>query len=397
MEHFASSTGIPMPYWRLSAFYFFYFAALGTLMPYWGLYLKSLGFDAFAIGSLMAIIMATKVIAPNVWGWLGDHLGRRMLLVRLASLLALAFLLLMLGAHGFVQIALVMACYSFFWNASLPQFEAVVFNHLGNDAECYSRLRLWGSVGFILTVVMVGWLVDRRGIEVVLPALVVVFGGILLSSLLVADDGRETHETQPSILAVLKKPHILAFFAAVFLMQMSHGPYYGFFSIYLQDYAYSKSDIGLLWSIGVIAEVLLFLFMPRLLRRWRSAAILRVSLTLAALRWLLIGWFPDQLPLLVMAQLLHAASFGSFHASAIHMVHDYFRGRHQGRGQALYASLSFGAGGAVGTFASGMIWEQWGAPLAYTMASATALLGAWVVWRYVPAVRAAVANINSAP
>ncbi|BAO45117.1 MFS transporter [Thiolapillus brandeum] len=384
-----------MPYWRLSAFYFFYFAALGTLMPYWGLYLQSLGFDAFAIGSLMAIIMATKVIAPNVWGWLGDHLGQRMLLVRLASLLALAFLLLMAGAHGFVQVALVMACYSFFWNASLPQFEAVVFNHLGNDAERYSRLRLWGSVGFILTVVMVGWLVDRRGTEVVPPALVVVFGGILLSSLLVTDDGREIHETQSSILAVLKKPHILAFFVAVFLMQMSHGPYYAFFSIYLQDYAYSKSDIGLLWSIGVIAEVLLFLFMHRLLQRWRSAAILRVSLTLAALRWLLIGWFPDQLPLLVMAQLLHAASFGSFHASAIHMVHDYFRGRHQGRGQALYASLSFGAGGAVGTFVSGMIWEQWGAPLAYTMASATALLGAWVVWRYIPAAGAEAAPPDS--
>ncbi|WP_456447858.1 MFS transporter [Thiolapillus sp.] len=373
-----------MPYWRLSAFYFFYFAALGTLMPYWGLYLQAMGFDAFSIGSLMAIIMATKVVAPNVWGWLGDNLGHRMLLVRLASLLALVSLLGMFAAQGFLQVALVMAFYSFFWNASLPQFEAVVFNHLGNDAARYSRLRLWGSVGFILTVVMVGWLVDRRGTAVVLPALITVFGGILLSSLLVKEDGHEAHEAQPSILAVLKKPHILAFFAAVFLMQMSHGPYYAFFSIYLQDYAYSKSDIGLLWSIGVIAEVLLFLFMHRLLRRWRSAAILRVSLMLAALRWLLIGWFPEVVPVLVVAQLLHAASFGSFHASAIHMVHDYFRGRHQGRGQALYASLSFGAGGALGTFISGVIWEQWGAPLAYTMASATALLGAWVVWRHIP-------------
>ncbi len=379
-----------MPYWRLSAFYFFYFAALGTLMPYWGLYLQSQGFDAFAIGSLMAILMATKVVAPNVWGWLGDHLGHRMLLVRLASALSLASLLAMFGVHGFLGIALVMTFYSFFWNASLPQFEVVVFNHLGQDAERYSRLRLWGSVGFILTVVMVGWLVDRQGTEVVLPALVTVFTGILLSSLLVGDGDGELRESQSSILAVLKKPHVLAFFAAVFFMQMSHGPYYAFFSIYLQDYHYSKSDIGLLWSIGVIAEVLLFLFMHRLLRRWPSTAILRVSLVLAALRWLFIGWFPDEVPVLVLAQLLHAASFGSFHASAIHMVHEYFRGRHQGRGQALYASLSFGAGGAVGTFASGMIWEQWGAALAYTMASATALLGAWVVWRYIPAGKAEV-------
>ena len=374
-----------MPYWRLSAFYFFYFAALGTLMPYWGLYLQSLGFDAFAIGSLMAILMATKIVAPNVWGWLGDHLGHRMAIVRLASLLSLLAFLAMPGATGFAQIALIMTLYSFFWNASLPQFEAVTFNYLGREVERYSRLRLWGSVGFIVTVVLVGYLVDQRGTGVVLTALTVVFTGILLSSLLVRDKSGAAGEiAQPPILQVLRTPRIMAFFAAVFLMQMSHGPYYAFYSIYLQDFGYTKSSIGILWSIGVLAEVLLFVFMHRIMHRYSAALILLVSLMLAALRWLLIGFFPDVLSLLVLSQLLHAASFGSFHASAIHLVHGYFRGRNQGRGQALYSSLSFGAGGAVGTFSSGILWEQWGAPFAYTMASAVALLGAWIVWRFIP-------------
>ncbi|WP_456415872.1 MFS transporter [Thiolapillus sp.] len=372
-----------MPYWRLSAFYFFYFAALGTLMPYWGLYLQSLGFDPFAIGSLMSILMATKIVAPNVWGWLGDHLGQRMLIVRLASLLALLAFLAMPAATGFAEIALIMVLYSFFWNASLPQFEAVTFNYLGKAVERYSRLRLWGSVGFIVTVVLVGYLVDRHGAGVVLTALLLVLAGIFLSSLLVRDKpGIISTEAQPPILAVLKTPRIMAFFAAVFLMQMSHGPYYAFYSIYLQDFGYSKSSIGILWSIGVLAEVLLFVFMHRLMHRYSAALILQASLALAALRWLLIGYFPDVLALLVFSQLLHAASFGSFHAAAIHMVHGYFRGRHQGRGQALYSSLSFGAGGAVGTFTSGFLWEQWGAAFAYTMASAVALLGAWIVWRF---------------
>ncbi|WP_457665579.1 MFS transporter [Thiolapillus sp.] len=374
-----------MPYWRLSAFYFFYFAALGTLMPYWGLYLQSLGFDAFAIGSLMSILMATKIVAPNVWGWLGDHLGHRMVIVRLASLLSLLAFLAMPGVTGFMQIALIMTLYSFFWNASLPQFEAVTFNYLGSHVERYSRLRLWGSVGFIVTVVLVGRLVDSRGTGVVLTALFTVFTGIFLSSLLVKDKpGLPQQEEQPSIWRVLKTPRVIAFFAAVFLMQMSHGPYYAFYSIYLQDYGYSKSSIGVLWSIGVLAEVLLFMFMHRIMRRYTAAMILLVSLVLASLRWLLIGWFPDVLSLLVLSQVLHAASFGSFHAAAIHLVHGYFRGRHQGRGQALYSSLSFGAGGAVGTFSSGILWEQWGAPFAYTMASAVALLGAWCVWHFIP-------------
>lgn len=374
-----------MPYWRLSGFYFFYFAALGTLMPYWGLYLQSLGFDPFAIGSLMSILMATKIVAPNVWGWLGDHLGHRMLIVRIASALSLLAFLAMPGATGFAEIALIMTLYSFFWNASLPQFEAVTFNYLGNTVERYSRLRLWGSVGFIVTVVMVGYLVDKQGAGVVLTALLMVFAGILLSSLLVKDKSDVAADTvQPSILTVLKTPGVMAFFAAVFLMQMSHGPYYAFYSIYLQDFGYSKSSIGILWGIGVVAEVLLFVFMHRLMRRYSAARILLVSLVLAALRWLLIGFFPDVLSLLIASQLLHAASFGSFHAAAIHLVHGYFRGRHQGRGQALYASLSFGAGGALGIFSSGILWQQWGAPFAYTMASAAALLGAWIVWRYIP-------------
>ncbi|WP_456379967.1 MFS transporter [Thiolapillus sp.] len=375
-----------MPYWRLSAFYFFYFAALGTLMPYWGLYLQSLGFDPFAIGSLMAILMATKIIAPNIWGWLGDHLGHRMLIVRLASLVALLAFLAMPGATGFAEIALIMILFSFFWNASLPQFEAVTFNYLGKAVERYSRLRLWGSVGFIVTVVLVGYLVDRHGTGVILIALLTVFACILLSSLLVKDKpGIISTEVQPSILLVLKSPRVMAFFAAVFLMQMSHGPYYAFYSIYLQDFGYSKSSIGVLWGIGVLAEVLLFVFMHRLMHHYSATLILLVSLVLAALRWMLIGYFPDVLGMLILSQLLHAASFGSFHAAAIHMVHGYFRGRHQGRGQALYSSLSFGAGGAVGTFTSGFLWEQWGAAFAYTMASAVALLGAWIVWRYIPA------------
>ncbi len=373
-----------MPYWRLSAFYFFYFASLGALVPYWGLYLEARGFDAVAIGSLMAILMATKVVAPNVWGWLADHLGHRMRLVRLASLAALVSFLAIYGVSGFWGIALVMTFYSFFWNASLPQFEAVTFDYLGPRADRYPRIRVWGSIGFIVTVVGVGQWVDRAGPEMVTWSVLLTFAGVLVASLLVKErsDG-DGKEDQGSILKVLRRPAVIAFFVAVFLMQMSHGPYYAFYTIYLQEYGYSKTVIGFLWGLGVLAEVTLFLFyMHRLLQRHSTRLLLVASLVLAGLRWLLIGWFPEELWVLAVAQLLHAASFGSFHASAIHMIHRYFRGSHQGRGQALYASVSFGAGGAAGTFASGFLWQQWGATLAYTLASSIALLGAFIAWRF---------------
>jgi len=373
-----------MPYWRLSAFYLFYFASLGALLPYWGLYLQSLGFDSVAIGSLMAILMVTKVVAPNLWGWLGDHLGHRMRIVQLASLLALLAFPGIFFVNGFWGIALVMAFYSFFWNASLPQFEAVTLNYLGSRAERYARIRVWGSVGFILTVVGMGHWVDRAGPDAVAWGVLATFAGVLLASLMVKDlPNHRPHEAQPPLASLLARRDVAAFLLAVFLMQMSHGPYYAFYTIYLQDLGYTKTTIGVLWGLGVAAEVMLFLFMHRLLRRFDTRSILMTSLALAGLRWVFIGWFPEILPVLAISQLLHAASFGSFHASAIHMIHGYFKGVHQGRGQALYASISFGAGGAAGTFISGFMWAHWGATFAYTLASLVALAGAGIVWRYV--------------
>ena len=374
-----------MPYWRLSSFYFFYFAALGALMPYWGLFLQSKGFDALAIGSLMALLMATKIVAPNLWGWLGDHIGQRMLIVRLAAGASFLIFMGMFGTDTFVAVALIMVLFSFFWNASLPQFEVVTFSYLKGRVARYAHIRLWGSVGFIITVVLVGMLVDIQGPAVILPSVLAMFFGILLASFSLSDPSSSTQaESERSLYSVLKKPAILAFFVAVFLMQMAHGPYYAFYSIYLSDYDYSKTVIGLLWGLGVLAEVVLFLGMHRLLERWGGRTLLLVSLLLAALRWLLIGLFPE-LPVLVFAQLLHAATFGSFHAAAIHLVHHYFRGRHKGRGQALYSSLSFGAGGAVGAFGSGISWQHWGPGLTFVIAAGVSLLGAYIVWRYIDA------------
>ena len=373
-----------MPYWRLSGFYFFYFALLGALVPYWGLFLRERGFDAVAIGELMAILMATKIVAPNVWGWLGDHLGHRMRIVRLASLVSLLVFVGMFWAQGFWAIALVMTLYSFFWNASLPQFEVVTFSYLKERAARYARIRVWGSIGFIATVMLLGGLVEWRGPEVVLPAVLFIFLAIWFSSMLVRDPDPEPHPPdQQSLRSILRRPAIIGFFLAVFLMQASHGPYYAFYSIFMKDQGYSETLIGQLWALGVLAEVGLFVVMHHLLDRFGARRVLVASLVLAALRWWLIGNYVDSLALLLVAQLLHAATFGTFHAAGIHLVHHYFRGRHKGRGQALYSSVSFGAGGAVGSLASGYAWQGMGPALTYGVAALVALLGAFVAWRWI--------------
>ena len=364
-----------MPYWRLSSFYFFYFAALGTLVPYWGLFLQSHSFSPAEIGELMALLMVTKFIAPNIWGWIADHTGRRMPIIRSASLLATLIFCSVFWAEGFWQFALAMTLFSFFWNASLPQFEAVTFSYLGEQVHHYSRIRLWGSVGFIITVAGVGLLLDYYPISYLPIVILLLYLAIWLSSMLVPEyEGDVQQKEQGSILEVLKQWPVQALLIVCFLMQASHGVYYSFYSIYLEENGYSSTLIGQLWALGVVAEVAVFIVMHRLLQRYSARQVLMVSLLLASLRWLLIGLYPQQLSLLWFAQLLHAATFGTFHAAAIHLIHRYFTGQHQGRGQAFYASISFGAGGAIGSLVSGYLWSDAGASVTFYLSASITLL-----------------------
>lgn len=379
----AGSSGC-IPYWRLSGFYFFYFAAIGALVPYWGLYLQFRGFDPLEIGQLMAMLMVTKIIAPNLWGWIADRTGRRMVIVRSASLLAMLSFLELFLVQGFWGLALVMVLFSFFWNASLPQFEAVTINHLGLQFRHYSRIRLWGSVGFVAAASLLGGLLDVFGLELVPISVLVFFFGIWLCALWVPDScPPDSQASSESLREVLKQPAVLAFLGACFLAQAGHGTYYAFYSIYMEQHGYSSLVIGQLWSLGVLAEILVFLIMHRVLDRYSARDMLLLSLLLGVLRWLLVGFFPQHLWLMLFAQLMHAGTFGTFHAAAMQLVHHHFTGRVQGRGQALYSSLSFGAGGALGSLYSGYWWEQPGPTFTFVFSAAMALVAYVVAQRWI--------------
>jgi PPP family 3-phenylpropionic acid transporter len=369
-------------YWRLSAFYFFYFASLGGLMPYWSLYLHTIGFDAQAIGELIAISLATKIIAPNIWGWIADHTGRHIALVRLSSFLAaLSFLGVLLAGDSYLWLALITALFSFFWNAALPQFEATTFALLGTEAHRYSHIRLWGSIGFIVTVALFGWLFQYVSITLLPLLLVGLFIGIWVTTLLIPEKITVQQSIAPqSFYQVLKNPTIIALFFICFLMQASHAPYYTFYSIYLEEQGYTRNLIGQLWALGVIAEVGAFLIMHRLLTRFSLNSLLIISLGLTGIRWLLIGYYAESLAILLFAQLLHAASFGLYHGVVMQFIRQKFTDSHQGRAQALYSSLSFGVGGAVGSLISGYTWEY--VEIRYLWAAVICFIAIWISWQW---------------
>jgi PPP family 3-phenylpropionic acid transporter len=373
-----------MPYyWRLSGFYFLYFALLGALVPYWSLYLKALGFSAAAIGMLMAVPQITKIGAPNLWGWLADRSGQRLRIIRLGNLAAALAFVPVFWVDRIWSMALLLAGFSFFWNAVLAQFEVVTLRTLGEQAHRYSQVRLWGSLGFIGAVLLVGWALDRLPIAL-LPWVMSALLWLLWAGTLLLPAGSPTPRARSGasgVAALLRRREVRAFIAASFLMQASHGPYYTFYSIHLRDLGFSTLMVGSLWALGVAAEVGLFLVMHRLLARFTLGSLLFTSLMLAALRWLMIGLCGANLAWLALAQVLHAASYASYHAASIAWVQRVFGDAHAGQGQALYSSLGYGAGWAVGAGLSGLYWSLWGAH-SFFAAAAVAAGAALIAWRW---------------
>jgi len=359
-----------LPYWRLSSFYWFYFAALGAFIPYWGLYLKQIGFDTVQIGELSALLVGCKIVAPNCLGWIADHTGKSLPLVRLASFLATLGFCGFLYAQNYQEYVFATLVFSFFWSSALPQFEAATLAHLQHEAHRYSQIRLWGSIGFIAAVLGVGALIDWQPLTILPAIMITLLSGIGISALIVPEARSISQDNQALRLwCILKKPEVIAFFVVCMLLQTAHSPYYVFYSIVLKEHDYSSTIIGGLWALGVVAEIVLFIFMRRILARCSLRALLLTSISLAIVRWLLIANLADSSFWLLAAQLLHAMTFGGAHIASIHLVHRYFGSHHQGKGQALYNSFSAGLGGMVGSYASGYYFDVIGATGIYTAAA----------------------------
>jgi len=370
-------------HWRIAGFYFFYFAFVGMFAPYWGLYLKSIHFNAIQIAILMSVQPIMRMLSPTLWGWLADHTGKRLAVVQVAAFCSALSYLGVFFTTDFIGLLLTMTLMSFFWSASMPLVEAITLTYLGNRTALYGRIRSWGSIGFIMAVLGLGYAFDYVAITWILWAGVIIELGILLFARQIPSIKIPEHHTddQP-ILRLLLRPKVLTLFCACFMMAVAYGPYYTFYSIYLVESGYTKSAVGWLWALGVICEIVVFFAMPWLLPRLALSQMMIASFASAVIRFLLIGWGVSSLPLMLLAQALHAVSFGAFHAVTMVLIHKFFRGRHQSKGQALFGSLTYGAGGMVGGLLSGLLWEHWGAAVMYSCSAIAAMLGLLLIlWK----------------
>ena len=368
-------------YWRLSRFYFFYYFFVGLFVPYWGLYLQSKSFTAFQIGILLSLFQISRIFAPNFWGWLADHTNKRARWIRLASFIGCLGYIGIFWADSFFLIFLVMMSMSLFTSSTIPLAESLTLSHIASTNGSYSNIRLWGSVGFIIASFFLGILIDRYSVTILVWALLFTQLIILLLSFSIPDKKFELiGDTKRSIFNILKKPEVISLLIGCALMVSSHGLLYNFYSIFLKEQGYSSSLIGILWSIGVIFEIFIFILMPKILSKFNLKEVLLISLFLAVIRFFLIGNYVDILWILILAQILHAATFGSFHVASVELVSVHFNREHHSRGQSIYNSITYGLGGTIGGLGGGLMIDQYGAASTFMLSSILPLIGFIVIF-----------------
>lgn len=367
-------------YIPLSIFYFFYCAVLGAILPYFGVYLKHNGFSTTLIATTSAILLASNIIAPNFWGWLTDKYGHRITIIRMGNLLACFSFLLMFWVTDYWAVIFTVGLFSFCWQGLIAQFEVVTLEQIEDTDISYGKIRLWGSIGFVSAVSILGVLFDYTSINYFLHATLLLFILLWLSTYLVKESIQpQISVKKVAILETIKKPKILLLLLAVTLVSVSHGIYYTFFSVYLEELGHSKSFIGTLWTIAVIAEVLMFLVINRLFKRFSVQSVFLTSLFMAFVRWCCIAFFSDSILVLMFSQALHAFSFSAIHSVMMERIRADFRPEHQGRAQAIYNSFCISAGAAIGAGASGLLWN-WSNAGTFMVSAAVALIALFVAW-----------------
>ncbi|MBB6091564.1 PPP family 3-phenylpropionic acid transporter [Povalibacter uvarum] len=360
---------------RLAGGYFMYFAAVGIFAPFWSPYLAARGFTALEIGLLMALVAAARAVVPIGLGWLADVTHRPTRVLQGAALCAALTFAVFPLQSGLLQFAILSLLFGAFWNAVIPLYDTHTLNHLGEHSARYGRVRLWGSVGFIASSWIGGALLARNGYSLVpwlaLPPMICAFLVTLTISPMRVAPGLVPVR---GLRDVLRSRAVLVALVVATLVVMSSGAYYAFFSIWLEMNHYGKGTIGLLWALGVMAEVAIFAFGSTLLSRFSIRALFMAAAIGSAVRWLVVAFFASSRVLLPASQLLHCLSFAVLHFAIVLTAHREFPRGLESTGQSLFSSVAYGGGGLLGSLLAGVIWTTFSPRDAYVCAAFIVML-----------------------
>lgn len=360
--------------WVLGAQYFLYFGGMGVYLPFFNLYCYRLGFSGLQIGTLSAVRSLVLILFSIVWGVLADRFQSRRpiyMACNFASAGAWGFLLL---TADFVWMLAIMIVYSIFYAPLIAFLEAFAMQALGKDKKRYGRLRAWGSLAFIVTVLVLGRLIETYSIKIILS---LILAGAWVQALTALAFPRLAEARRRAFgvgLNRLLRARVLVFLLCGFLMLLSHGAYYAFFSIHLNRLGYDDVFVGLCWAVAVGAEIIVMLFSEPIFGRLRYETVLSLSFAAAVLRWIGL-WTTSSASGLLLLQVTHAMSYGTFHMASILYMDSLAPDEAKTTGQAVNNAVSYGLGLMVGFMLSGWLYSRIGSSALFGISGLFALAG----------------------
>ncbi len=339
--------------------YFLYFGVMGIFLPYFNLYCYHLHFTGFQIGILSAIRSVALVIFPLLWGAVADRSQIRRPIYIFCNFISTAIWIFYFFTTNFWAMLFITVFYGIFYSPIISFLEAFTMDVLGEEKKSYGKVRGWGSFSFITVVILLGKTIDLFSIEIIL---ILIFSGSLIQALISTKiPDIQIKKQTPSTLNIksLQTRRVIIFLVCAFLMLVSHGTYYGFFSIHLENLGYGNTFIGIAWALASIAEIMVMINSDSIFRRFSLENVLVFSFIVAAVRWFAL-FFAISPPAILFFQLFHAITYGTFHVASILYIDAITPDETKTLGQAVNNAVTYGLGLMVGFFFNGYLFEALG-------------------------------------
>ncbi|HEY5802996.1 MAG TPA: MFS transporter [Lysobacter sp.] len=386
----------PADFRRYALFYLGYYGALGAYTPYIGRWVVANGHGGYAVGAMLALWYGGRIVAPPTWARMSARSAQPGHWLVAGCVLSLLGFAAFIGFTSGAMLFVTMAWFGIFFNAVMPQFEAMTLSALGQRNHDYGRIRMWGSIGFLIVAGTYGWLLDRLGndafVWLTLPWLLLT----VAASWLHRGDRPLPAATAVSGIpkqALWRRPGVRRLLLVAMLMQLGFGPFYVFFTLHLQALGHDGFAVGVLWAIGVLCEIVMFWQAPRLVQRFGAQRLMTACIIATALRWSLVALLGGSFAWMALAQTGHALSFAAFHAGCMRRMAELFpERRDMAAAQGMLYGFSGGIGGVAGAGIAAAGWQHGGGHLAFLLGAAVAVLA--LVMHVVPirALRAQTAN-----
>lgn len=336
--------------------YFLYFGVMGIFLPYFNLYCYNIDFSGFQIGTLSAIRSVALVIFPLIWGTLADRFQIRRPIYILCNFTSTAIWFFFFYTTDFVAMLLITVFYGIFYTPVISFLEAFTMDVLGKEKKSYGRIRGWGSFAFIMIVIVVGQIIDLYSIKIIIT---LIFIGSLLQAFIstrIPDIQIKKQAPFTSQAKAFFNRRVILFLFCAFMMLVSHGTYYGFFSIHLEELGYGNVFIGIAWALASIAEILIMIKSDSIFKRFSLENVLIFSFIVATLRWFALFFVTSPAGILFL-QIFHAMTYGTFHVASILYIDSLSPDATKTLGQAVNNAVTYGLGLMVGFFINGYLFE----------------------------------------